>query len=87
MAAEAAKEESTTDLEQKRTDLTVNLGYKSFQQEVLKAEALQICQEILRINNILGERASKATPKPEEPKLVVPDAILPPEAPAPQLSV
>lgn len=66
------KEESTEVLEQRRMDLTTKAGNYQFNKAVIDAELLQMNQQILEINNILGKRRQDAIGKSKEELKVVP---------------
>ncbi len=70
---------SAAQLEERRNQLCMACGQKQFSKAVLEAELIQHNQEILDINNKLAEIRKAAVGDESKPKLIVPEAVLPPE--------
>lgn len=69
--------EKITELEDKRKELTFLIGQKKFHQEILTAEILQHCQEIVNINSEIQKAKKYSTPTSNvSPTLDVPPPVL-----------
>lgn len=52
-------------LEEKRGQLTLTIGQKKYLEEVIKAELLQHCQELMNLNNEINKAKQYLTPAPK----------------------